>query len=624
MVLEVFGHQKMVGKMRVLMTMALLSLKGASGMVVSRLDVYDMAGGVDALPLCEGLEEVSYVYLPDGFGPENVTFVAVMSGDMPARVELFLACDEGSRFSQIEGVKPFAYSGDNDRSGTFLPYGNVPPPAFGSCTLESRVLPAPSNDAFEVSASFMILEGDVKSVTCSATAPSPEPTSVPTFAPTPTFEPSSGPTTLPTPSPSLLPTSGPTTTMVPTSRPTEARDNKGSDFVLAFLENIRVGLLELHITSETSGSGTVEGRSFTRTFDVEADAVTTVKIPNRIRSFKRDGFDDDAGFRVRSDVDIVVYGSNEGTRLDGETNSMDAFLALPTDVLGKEYAVLSYETHSNPIRGDVPRSQFAVVATEDDTVVEITPSFTFGRRVEGEAFNVTLKALEAFQLQCDTDVTGTLVKASSAVAVFAGAECAQIPLGYACDAVVEQLPPTSAFGTTFMTMELNETAQADVFRVLAKDDNTVVTVDGKEKAILNASTFYETILSGAHYIETSGPSLMAQYNQGRFGQNPYMLLLPHAGQFLSKYSLTVLFDDNFVNVVVRSGDFNDCTVDNDAMTATKVINITDTDYLGASLALAPGTHDLLCPSPFGATVYGQRTSLSAYGYPAGMAFGSSP
>ena len=62
-------------------------------------------------------------------------------------------------------------------------------------------------------------------------------------------------------------------------------------------------------------------------------------------------------------AEVTVYGLNRITA------TTDAYLGLPTDILGTEYITLGY-TNTNVVNG----SLFGVVATQDATTVTITPS----------------------------------------------------------------------------------------------------------------------------------------------------------------------------------------------------------------------------------------------------------
>ena len=275
------------------------------------------------------------------------------------------------------------------------------------------------------------------------------------------------------------------------------------------------------------------------------------------------------------------------------------------------------------------RSQILVLAVDNDTVVEITPT-------KGLSSNVTLTNLEAYQLQSDDDVTGTLLRSSKPVAVFAGGVCLNVPTDIDfCDHLVEQLPPISTWGMEFLTVALANRFAGDIIRIVARDDATNVTIDGVNVAALNATDFYETTLASAtvHEISTSRPALLAQFSLGTNadGQvsDPFMMLVPPAEQFLDTYTLTTPAAEpvpftNFISVVILEDDLPHCTLDGAPMVflqTTPPASIGSSGFVGAHLSVTVGVHNLRCPSPFGAYAYGYAT-FDSYGYPAGMALSS--
>ena len=137
--------------------------------VVASFNLFDMDTKVTATPLCSDLKTGSTITLPPGTSTEDVTFAATTTLD-PATVQLLLACDQGSTFKTVEQKPPYAYSGDFDASGKFVPYGTidaVPAPALGSCTLSARTLPPPASGAYQLTIDFTIVEDiTATTVTC--------------------------------------------------------------------------------------------------------------------------------------------------------------------------------------------------------------------------------------------------------------------------------------------------------------------------------------------------------------------------------------------------------------------------------------------------------------------------
>jgi hypothetical protein len=150
-------------------------------------------------------------------------------------------------------------------------------------------------------------------------------------------------------------------------------DSRGTDFWLMFTGNYNLSdanplTLTLFIAGGTNTSGTVSipGLGFSALFTVTANVVTSVVLPNQAET-QRSGVVENRGIHVTAEDEVTVYG------LSRQRATTDAYLALPTDILGKEYFVLGYQNV-----GVIEGTQFGVVGTEDGTQVTITPGSNSG------------------------------------------------------------------------------------------------------------------------------------------------------------------------------------------------------------------------------------------------------
>ena len=117
------------------------------------------------------------------------------------------------------------------------------------------------------------------------------------------------------------------------------------------------------------------------------------------------------------------------------------------------------------------------------------------------------------------------------VAVFGSHLGTFIPEGFGfADHIVEQLPPTSAWGREFVTMPLATRFAGDTFRFLAATDGTVIRVNGVQVATLNRGEYHERVITLASQIISNHPILVAQYsNSSQFDgvtSDPFMLYIP--------------------------------------------------------------------------------------------------
>ena len=399
----------------------------------------------------------------------------------------------------------------------------------------------------------------------------------------------------------------------------DSPDSKGTDFWVMFDTNLGSPALTLFITGDVATTGTVTvGAGLPTPFAIVPGTVTSVPIAASAAMVTADGIET-KGIHITSLAEVTVYGLN---RIQATT---DAYLGLPTDILGTDYIVLTY----TGLAGS--GSQLGVVATANATTVTITPSVTTGAHAVGVPYNVTLNQGQAYQLRNDTantDLTGTLITSNKPIGVFGGNECANIPVAVAfCDHIVEEIPPTNTWGKSFVTMPLATRLLGDTFRVLASTNNTNVFVSGVFKATLNKGQKYEQIITGPATITADNPVLVAQYSNGTnfdgVTSDPFMMLIPPFEQFLNGYTVTTPasgFTLNFINVVAPNAAVGTTTLDGVAIPAASFTPIGASGFSGTQRSVSLGSHRLAGPLPFGTFVYG-FASFDSYGYPGGLALG---
>ena len=288
----------------------------------------------------------------------------------------------------------------------------------------------------------------------------------------------------------------------------------------------------------------------------------TLSFPGKLRfSYYLTG-KNPKGIRITANKPISVYGYAWILRLQ---HVGEGFLGLPVDILGKEYIVPTQATTHSLLESSVAKVQ--VVAQEDNTQVSFMLRLPRGRRVyyrsryfsSGELINTTLNDLEVFQVQGDSDLSGTVVTSSKPVAVFSGDDCTVVPANaHPCNHLVEQIPPVSVWGKEFITNPTPNNSGGDEFHIIASKDNTDVNVDWQKKKTLNKTDKYEITVpwNKTSVITTSNPSLVVQYTSGA-GSSPSMSIVPPTQCSWNDYTVYVPGVDVYVNVIIdtasRSG-----------------------------------------------------------------------
>jgi Ca2+-binding RTX toxin-like protein len=396
-----------------------------------------------------------------------------------------------------------------------------------------------------------------------------------------------------------------------------ASDSASTDFWLGFPANLGGGPeLTLFITGGAATTGTVAipGLTFSETFSVTPGTVTSVTIPTDAQ-MTSSPTPEDKGIHVTAGAEVTVYGLN---RVQATT---DAYLGLPTDILGTEYIVLG----SPPAAGE---SEGAVVSTANGTTVTITPSAQLdGGQPAGTPFTVSMDQGQTFQFTSSAgDVSGTVVTADKPIGVYGGNTCANIPdfNYFFCDHIVEQMPPVTAWGESFLTVPLATRLNGDTFRMVAAQDGTAVRINGSLVATLNRGQVWQQIVDGQSQITADKPILVAQYSNGTtyddVTSDPFEMLIPPTEQFLAAYTISTPatgFSGNYVNVVAPTSSIASVRLDGAVVPAASFTAIGSTGFSGAQLTVDLGSHTVTGSLPVGVYSYG-FADFDSYGYPGGM------
>jgi hypothetical protein len=284
----------------------------------------------------------------------------------------------------------------------------------------------------------------------------------------------------------------------------------GTELWTGFMQNA-YGAQEtrLYISAPTATSGTVSipQTGWSQAFSVAANAVVQVNVPTTAEHVGSETVTG-KGVRIQAAAPVAV------TAISYQSYTHDGTQVLPVEALGTDYFVEAYR--GLPGFNEFYKSELLVVATTDDTEVEITPSVnTAGGRPAGVPFTVLLDQGQTYQVQSalsSLDLTGTRVRATAAsgpcrpFAVLSGSMCANVPVGCpACDHLVEQMIPLERWGTSFRTFLPSGIANATV-RVLAGQNGTNVTVNGGAPIPLNAGQSHQINgLAGTACINATAP-----------------------------------------------------------------------------------------------------------------------
>ena len=233
---------------------------------------------------------------------------------------------------------------------------------------------------------------------------------------------------------------------------------------------------------------------------------------------------------IESDVPIVAYAHTFGSASSGAT------MLMPVETYGYSYvSINSRQAYANNCF-----SWAYVIASHDNTVVEITPSvLTRMSRPAGVPFTVTLNKGQVYQViganptngNSALEVSGTKFRSVAnpmgecyPVAVFSGSSRTWNTISCGSgggDNDNQQLFPTQAWGKRYLTAPTSRSTAANLFmtnsyKVLVKDPTTVVKRNGVvlSPATLQQNSFYFFESGTADLIEANKPIMVAQFMTG--------------------------------------------------------------------------------------------------------------
>ncbi|TZF82060.1 PKD domain-containing protein [Pedobacter sp. BS3] len=383
---------------------------------------------------------------------------------------------------------------------------------------------------------------------------------------------------------------------------------------------------------------------FPKTINVAANSVVEVTgfptgDPNNSTNYNTAGYPDTRLYSTGiSNKGIHVYSTN-GTPIAvwmhtyADNNSAAGAMLFPTNTWSSQYVVQSYGGKTNT---GIPNSFFFVIAGEDNTEVEFTPTndivnadqssiFSDGHTAanvlykKGVTYKITLNKGQVFNAMGfisgsgknsanGLDLTGTVVKTTcdKKIAVFGGngrvlvntLSCSDTE---GSDHLIQQMFPIVAWGTRYLTAPTKNMPN-NLFRIVVEDPTTVVKKNG---TVLNPSTlvnnlYYEVESNQPMVIESDKPINVIQFIVvGKCGGggdgDPEMIILSPVQQAINKatvYSATIKksgggANGHYINVIIEKGaiDKQSFKLDNIDFNSTTKVDVGGTAAYSSSLVL---------------------------------------
>ncbi len=476
----------------------------------------------------------------------------------------------------------------------------------------------------------------------------------------------------------------------------ETPSTQGSEFYFSFIRALPGRDKTMELTVSAANSGVIKftdayGTETIKTFDA---GTTTIKLAY----LDGDDADENGGTAAEAATDAAITGDlpycytittnavqdrgyvvetfeDDGTTpqkvslyagLSG-SKTVDVANVYPIDVLGNEYYVLSHPGDRTDSKGIDGSCEALVVATEDNTVIEITPTCLMDDQSEYAdlhgTITVTLNKGQTYQIRAQSplgadagrnDLTGTTIRvkddgdmsdtgnACKRIAVFAGTQH-----GNPGDYEYEQIYPRHLWGKEYL-VDAPDDGGVSVVRVLASEPCTHVEINGVEVAVLNQTDYYDfvDINSVGAYVEADKPVSVAMFTRPYEGQDgstitqtndAAMIVIAPVEQMLDSivFSATYNADANqhYVSVTTPTAYVDSIEAYRLDGTTWTQLTLTGWTAIPANTEFSTATYHLATPTStynptykliskkggFNAYLYGFGTSTDEYGYSVGAA-----
>ena len=345
---------------------------------------------------------------------------------------------------------------------------------------------------------------------------------------------------------------------------------------------------------------------------------------------------------IQSDVPIVAYAHTFGSASSGAT------MLMPVETYGYSYvSINSRQAYANNCF-----SWAYVIASHDNTVVEITPSvLTRLAKPAGVPFTVTLNKGQVYQViganptngNAALEVSGTKFRSIAnpmgecyPVAVFSGSSRTWNSISCGSgggDNDNQQCFPTQAWGKRYLTAPTSRSTNASQFhtnsyKVLVKDPVTVVKRNGVVLTGLQQNSFYFFESGTADLIEADKPVMVAQFMTGGgcLGGgvgDPEMIYISPLEQGIKRIGFyrntREAISVNYLTLIIPNNGIPSLRIDGSAAFDHSYVHPQLSGYTVVVKRWAPSAQSqaiVTSDSAFTAITYGLGT-VESYGYNAG-------
>ncbi|MBI1836925.1 MAG: T9SS type A sorting domain-containing protein [Flavobacteriia bacterium] len=398
----------------------------------------------------------------------------------------------------------------------------------------------------------------------------------------------------------------------------EAQDtfDNGKDFWFAFLDNRSASVTDnlapitykvsLSARETTTGTIAIPQINWNYNFIIPANESIEIELPANIVENTQFNSIQKKGIHITASHSIYA------NMLNRRTFTGDASQILPIENIGNSY-ILNMYSYLAPVTNTPSggHSEFVIVATEDNTLVQITPKVNLLNHAINIPYTVLLNKGESYQNQSTSlsqHVSGTEIKVLNStckkIAVFSGSQSTEaISACDAADHIFDQEIPLNQWGTTYFLAPFKYSSVYSA-QIVASQNNTVVTINNTTINLNKGQAYlinpYDWNTFSTHKITSNYPISVTQYMRGSscagFGDPSVVNLTPQTTGIKDVHFQTFSspgIDTNYISIITETSYINEIILDGESINSSLFINYTfDAGYSYAVIPVSKGNHNL--------------------------------
>ena len=274
------------------------------------------------------------------------------------------------------------------------------------------------------------------------------------------------------------------------------------------------------------------------------------------------------GLLIKSSVPVSCYYDIVNGR------SGNIYALKGNNALGKKFTIpfqMTFANRTNAVEATTNKNDFVIVATEDNTTLQIKAKYDLVGYAAGSTHSITLNRGETYMCRANTNAPnqrpgGTLVTANKPISISVNEDLLVYPGGTCADSAGDQLIADELAGNEFIVVKgrFND-PNPDFFYVFATANNTAIKINGNNVANINAGEHYTwRILDESCYVETSGPSHV--YHITGFGCEIGASVIPSikcTGSSRVNVTRASGTEEFYANIIAPKEIINDFRINND-------------------------------------------------------------